>query len=121
MKPAYSYYTDKMWRYFIPRNRWHRENGTVPEFQNEVEHENYALCSLVWSTLSPMEKGALTVIYCTPHEELDIAVRRFALEHALTIQAVWSISHRIGRQLGIRKGLIAEERPPEYPRERNGG
>ena len=121
MKPAYSYYTDKMWRYFIPRDRRHRENGTRPEFQNEVEHENYALCSLVWSSLSPVEKDALTVIYCTPHEEFDGTIQRFAAEHALSVQAVWSISHRLGRQLGIRKGLIAEERLPAFSKERNGG
>ena len=115
MKPAYSYYTDKMWRFFIPRYKQYRENGIQPDFRNEVERGNYALCGIVWSGLSSTEKDTLAVIYCTPREELEEAVRRFAAEHALSVQAAWSISHRTGRQLAIRKGLIAEEHPPAFP------
>ena len=109
MKPAYSYYTDKMWRYYIPREKRYREYGIQPDFQNRVERENYTLCSIVWSGLSPTEKETLSVICCTPREKLSDAVRQFAMDHALSVQAVWSISYRISRQLGIRKGLIAEE------------
>ncbi len=121
MKPAYSYYTDKMWRFFIPRAMRHQEEGTMPEFRDDVDHLNYVLCSQVWSGLSPMEKDVLTIIYCTPHEELEDTIHRFANKHALSIQAVWSISHRLGRRLGIRKGLIAEEHKSVFMKERNGG
>ena len=41
MKPAYSYYTDKMWRFFIPRLESSRESGIKPVFHNKIEQENY--------------------------------------------------------------------------------
>ncbi len=120
MKPAYSYYTDKMWRYFIPRLESSQENGIKPVFHNKIEQENYVLCNLIWSGLSPTERDVMTVIYSIRKSSLDDAIGMLAAKHSLSAQAVWSIAHRIGRQLGIRKGLVAEPTENTYPSVQNG-
>ena len=120
MKPAYSYYTDKMWRYFIPRLESSRESGIKPVFHNKIEQENYVLCDLIWSGLSPTERDVMTVIYSIRKDSLDDAIGMLAAKHSLSAQAVWSIAHRIGRQLGIRKGLVAEQGENAYPSAQNG-
>ena len=121
MKPAYSYYTDKMWRYYISHSRSSRENGIKPVFHNKIEQENYVLCDLIWSRLSPTEQEIMSVIYGIRKDSLDDAVGTLAARHHLTTQAVWSIAHRIGRDVGIRKGLIGELPANTYQPVHNGG
>ena len=110
-KPAYSYYTDKMWRYFIPRQKWHQDNGTQQTlFQNDVERENYGLCQQVWDGLTDQEREILALVHCTGYEETSYEVQRYDAAHGMRDQSVWSIAHQIGKELAIKKHLVPERK-----------
>lgn len=111
IKPAYAYYTDKMWRYFIPRWKWHQEHGTTQtQFHDAVEMENYTLCAAVWDTLTEQEREIQCIVHCTTYDETDSAVKEYAAQHGMRTQSVWSISHNIGKELGVKKGLVPDKK-----------
>lgn len=100
-----------MWRYFIPRWTWHQKHGTTQTlFHDDVERTNYALCAEVWEGLTEQEREVMGLIHSTEYDRVAFFVSKYADDHGMRVQAVWNISHRVGRLLAIRKGLVPAQK-----------
>lgn len=108
-KPAWAYYTDKMWNYFLPRRMHHNRNGTTQtRFRTDIDRLNWDTCQRVWDRLTPEQREVMILIYCTDYDLTPGAVWQYAVRHGVTTKDVWSISAACGRMLAIERGLLAE-------------
>lgn len=100
-----------MWRYFIPRWKWHQQNGTKQTlFHDDIERENYALCEAVWNGLTDQEREIMALVHCTGYDETDCEVKQYAAAHEMRVQSVWSIAHQIGKALAVKKHLVPDKK-----------
>ena len=114
MKPPYSYYTDKMWRDFIPRWRWNKNHDVEGTPLLPVQNENYQVCLGIWKDLTTVERQIIEAVTCSERERIGEDVRKISLRTNLDIQHVWHEAFRIGRMTAVRRGLIDDKSQPEY-------
>ena len=114
MKPPYSYYTDKMWRDFIPRWRWNRNHDVEGTPLLPVQNENYQVCLTIWKELTTVERQIIEAVTCSERERIGEEIRKISLRTNLDIQHVWHEAFRIGRMTAVRRGLIDERSQSEY-------
>ena len=105
-KPAYSYYTDRMWRDFIPRWEWNEQNNAPPNRLLPIQSTNYDVCLLFWNDLTQDQRDIIKTVTCTEHEQIGWKVGELAQRLQISPGAVWTIAFRIGRVTALQRGLI---------------
>lgn len=108
-RPAYSFYTDKMWRFFL-RRQWRLEHDPLPsDFLSHIDHENYEICLSVWSRMTDLERDIIRAVYSAHDQDaVKVAVTNCANQYAMTPEAVFKTAHRLSRNVAIKKKLVAE-------------
>ena len=108
-KPPFSYYTDQMWRYFIPRWKW---NVTHPEqpvvYQTYITERNYKVCAAIWDGLTEEQRTIMTTIHTTPHEELPFRMEQLSERLNRPVRELWHESYVVTRLTGERMQLVEE-------------
>lgn len=108
MKPAWAYYTDKMWSFFLPRRQHHDQRGTEKtDFRSDVDRLNWDTCQRVWDGLTKQEQEVLLLVYCTEYHLTPGAVVRYANSHGMDQHDVMRIAARCGKKLAVERGLAA--------------
>lgn len=114
IKPAWAYYTDMMWNFFLHRIRYHDQNGTQQlHFRTDIDKLNWDTCQRVWDGMTEREREIQMLVYCTSYEATPEAIRAYAKQHGLQDIDVWRVSAACGRRLAVERGLTAPKKGGE--------
>lgn len=107
MKPPYSYYTDRMWRYFLDR-RQREQNGTISaDDLRPVEQQNYSVCLELWNEMSAAEECIVNAMSRSDQGYANRLMAQAAEYTGIPISEAWSKAHAISRKTAIKRGLIS--------------
>lgn len=107
MKPPYSYYTDRMWRYFLDR-RQREQNGTISaDDLRPVEQRNYSVCLELWNEMSTVEEWIVNAMSRSDQGYANKLMAQTAEDTGIPISEAWIIAHAISKKTAIKRGLIS--------------
>lgn len=107
MKPPYSCYTDRMWRYFFDR-RQREQNGTISaDDLRPVEQQNYSVCLELWNEMSAADECIVNAMSRSDQGYANRLMAQAAEDTGIPISEAWSRARAISKKTAIKRGLIS--------------